>query len=159
MLEIDDPRWAELIGGYRVPYDPRPALASLESGDSEAWKLLWDELHHQGDVDTASYAAVPHIVRIYQARCAPDWNAYALVGSIELARGRDNPDVPFWLEPGYSQALRSLARTGSRELWESDERELVQCVLALIALVRGHRLAGQLLLAYNEDELAEIVPE
>jgi hypothetical protein len=159
MLELDDPRWGELIGGYRVPYDPRPALVSLESGASEAWKLLWDELHHQGDVDTASYAAVPHIVRIYQARRIPDWNAYALVGTIELARGGSNPDVPSWLEPAYSDAVRSLAKTGSRELWESDERELVQCALALIALVRGHRLAGQLLLAYTEDELAEMVPE
>jgi hypothetical protein len=159
MLDLDDPRWGELIGGYRVPYDPRPALASLESGDSAAWKLLWDELHHQGDVDTASYAAVPHIVRVYQARGEPDWNAYALVGTIELARGVNNPAVPSWLEPAYSQAVRSLAKTGARELWESDERELVQCALALIALVRGHRLAGQLLLAYTEDELAEMVPE
>jgi hypothetical protein len=159
MLELDDPRWGELIGGYRVQYDPRPALASLESGAADAWKLLWDELHHQGDVGTASYAAVPHIVRIYQARRLPNWNAYALVGTIELARGRRNPAVPSWLEPAYSDAVRSLAKTGSRELWESDERELLQCALALIALVRGHRLAGQLLLAYTEDELAEMVPE
>ena len=159
MLALDDPRWGELIGGYRVPYDPRPAIASLESGDSDAWQLLWDELHHQGDVDTASYAAVPHIVRIYQARRAPDWNAYALVGTIELARGGSNPGVPSWLEPAYSEAVCSLAKTGSLELWDSDERELVQCALALIALVRGHRLAGQLLLAYTEHELAEMVAE
>ena len=159
MLELDDPRWSELIGGYRVPYDARPALASLEAGSSEAWKVLWDELHHQGDVDTASYAAVPHLVRIHQARHVPDWNVYALVGTIELARGGKNPEVPSWLDDAYTSSLRSLAETGSRELWESDERELVQCALALIALVRGHRLAGQLLLAYNEDELAEMVPE
>ena len=159
MLELDDPRWGELIGGYRVPYDARPALASLESGSPGAWKELWDELHHQGDVDTASYATVPHLVRIHEARHEPDWNAYALVGTIELARGGKNPEVPSWLEGAYTTALRSLAETGSRELWESDERELVQCALALIALVRGHRLAGQLLLAYTEDELAEMVPE
>jgi hypothetical protein len=59
------------------------------------WHELWDELHHQGDVGEASYAAVPIIVESYQKRGVIDWNAYAIVAIIELARNeRDNPDVP-----------------------------------------------------------------
>ena len=52
MLNVDDIRWTKLSGGYRVPYDPRAALRKLASGTevSEAWKELWQELHHQGDV-------------------------------------------------------------------------------------------------------------
>ena len=52
MLNVDDIRWTKLAGGYRVPYDPRAALRKLASGTevSEAWKELWQELHHQGDV-------------------------------------------------------------------------------------------------------------
>ena len=40
MIQFDDPRWAGLHGGYRTPYDPRPALLSLQQGRSveAAWK-------------------------------------------------------------------------------------------------------------------------
>src|SRR5262245_37798515 len=140
-LSVERAHW-----GISRPLRSASALSNLERGSAAGWKVLWDQLHHQGDVDTASYAAVPHPLRIYQARGTPDWNPYALVGTIEVLRGGRNPDVPPWLEPGYSEAVRTLAQLGSRELWQSDEREFVQCALALIALVRGHRLAGQLLL-------------
>lgn len=71
-----------------MPFDPRAALQNLESNVhvKEAWHELWEELHHQGDVGEASYAAVPHLVRIYRERGAIDWNTYAIVAVTELAR-------------------------------------------------------------------------
>jgi hypothetical protein len=88
--------WTGLLGGYRLPYDPRSALAKLECGEVDvALAELWNELHHQGDVDTASYVAVPELVRMYEGRSTPDWNTFALVGTIELERGRhQNPALP-----------------------------------------------------------------
>jgi hypothetical protein len=70
MLSLDDDRWNQLTGGRRTPCDPRPLLAKLEADDDtkEVLPNLWDELHHQGDVDEASYACVPHLVRIYRQR-------------------------------------------------------------------------------------------
>jgi hypothetical protein len=61
MLDLDDKRWEDLKGGYRIRFDPRPLLLKLESGtDSEVvWRELWGGLYHQGDVGEASYAAVP----------------------------------------------------------------------------------------------------
>jgi len=57
--------------------------------------------HHQGDVGEASYAAVPHPVRIYHKRAVIDWKTYAIVAVIELARDeRKNPEIPQWLS-GY----------------------------------------------------------
>jgi hypothetical protein len=56
-------------------------------------------------------------VRIYQARRIPDWNAYALVGTIELARGGSNPALPSWLEPAYGRLHAGKRRT--RELWNA----------------------------------------
>ena len=105
MLELDDRRWSELEGGYRVPFDPRPALRQLERGVglSDAWRELWDGLHHQGDVGLASYAAVPHLVRIHAAHAAADWNTYALLEVIEWERHVDrNPTIPDWLKRGGS---------------------------------------------------------
>jgi hypothetical protein len=61
MLGLDDGKWKTLLGGYRKPYNPVPILQKLkEQGNVEAcWEELWNELHHQGDVDLASYASVP----------------------------------------------------------------------------------------------------
>jgi hypothetical protein len=73
MLGFEDERWAGLMGGHRMPFDPRSWLARIESNDNAAgaWDALWEELHHQGDVGDASYAAVPHIARIFLLNTTP----------------------------------------------------------------------------------------
>ena len=119
MLQFDDPRWDSLSGGYRIPYDPRPALRAWERGsdDDAAWKELWNELHHQGDVGEASYAAVPHLIRIHRERGIPDWNAYALAATVEQARhSEQNPVLPAWLEAGYRRAWLDILEAGLAEL-------------------------------------------
>jgi hypothetical protein len=69
MLTLDDPRWQQLLGGYKVPFDPRPLLAEIERDPSgKNWGLLTEELFHQGDLGDASYAAVPQIARIALTR-------------------------------------------------------------------------------------------
>lgn len=75
------------MGGYRTVFNPRHLLHNLESNVQvkEAWHELWGELHHQGDVGDASYAAVPQLVRIHGERKLDDWNTYALVAVIELS--------------------------------------------------------------------------
>jgi hypothetical protein len=81
MLSFDDERWNHLTGGYKTPFDPRPCLQKIERREdaAAAWQELWEELHHQGDVGDASYAAVPELVRIHRSESAVDWNPYALV--------------------------------------------------------------------------------
>ena len=63
MIAFDDKRWEGLKGGYKVLYDPRPALRELESGSpvEPIWKELWEDLHHQGDIGEASYCSVTDI--------------------------------------------------------------------------------------------------
>jgi hypothetical protein len=58
MLLLTDTIWRELQGGYRIPYDASKTLVRMERGES-VWEELWNELHHQGDVGVASYAAIP----------------------------------------------------------------------------------------------------
>lgn len=167
MLNLDDPRWTKLEGGYRVPFDPRSALRELEEGvDSErAWQVLWEELHHQGDVGETSFAAVPHLVRIYRQRAIADWNTYAMVGTIELARGeevnpnhgkRKNPEVPDWLKNDYFAAIGDLADIGLDELVNAKDPELIRGILAILALHKGARTYSRLLLNYSEEEILDI---
>ena len=95
MLSFDDERWNRLKGGYRTPFDPHPLLRKLENGEQNpaVWHELWGELHHQGDVGEASYAAVPHIVEIHRKSGVVDWNPYAIVACIESARTAGNPEI------------------------------------------------------------------
>jgi hypothetical protein len=88
MLSFEDVRWSEMTGGYRTQLDLRPLLKRLETerDTSEVWEELWNELHHQGDIGDASFAAVPYLVKAYQQRGVVDWNTFAIVAVIELAR-------------------------------------------------------------------------
>ena len=158
MLPLDDPRWTELTAGYRVPYDPRPALDKLASGDaSAAWEELWQELHHQGDVGEASYASVPHLVRIHAERAVPDWNTHALAATIEFERGRGrNPPLPDWLREGYEAALGRLAEIAMRELPDATDPTLVRCLLTTLALNRGLRTTAEMIADFDEEELEAV---
>lgn len=156
MLSFDDKRWEQLSGGYRTGFDPRAALSKLESNAKleDAWDELWEGLHHQGDVGEASYAAVPHIVRIYRHRRADRWRTFGLVALIELARGRGtNPDVPNWLKQNYFQAIQDLAEIGSSELMSEVDTDAVRAMLSVIAIAKGARTHARLLFEYSDEEI------
>jgi hypothetical protein len=169
MLSLNDDRWSQLKGGRRTPCDPRPLLARLEWGNLErgelqhdddlkaVWHALWDELHHQGDVDEASYASIPHLVRIYRQRGVVNWNAYAIVAAIELARGEgNNPELPNWLRDGYFEAIRDLAEMGMKELPDVQDQHALRGILCIIALEKGARTYARFLLEYSEQELLDL---
>ena len=159
MLSLDDKRWSDLKGGYRTLFDARPLLSALETArDTEkAWHELWEELYHQGDVGEASYAAVPHLVRIYRLRGAIDWNTYAMVAVIELARGRGkNPQVPKWLKEGYVRAIQELAEIGAVEILPAKDPEDIRAILSILAIAKGARTNARFLLDYSAEELLEL---
>jgi hypothetical protein len=159
MLSMDDTRWAELKGGYRTSFDLRPLLTKLETEEdvTAVWKELWDELHHQGDVDEASYAAIPHIVRICCNRGMLDWNAYAVVSVVELARTQNgNPDVPGWLKEGYFNAIHALAERGISDLSSAQDPESCRAILSVIALKKGLRNHASMLIEFSDEELDQI---
>src|SRR5437867_10950366 len=110
MRFIEDTRWKTLKSAYRSTYDPRGVLRQLAEQPSEAaWNELWNELHHQGDVDDASYAAVPVLAEIHRNSRALGWNVYALCAAIETERHRKaNPPLPKWVQDEYESAWRLL---------------------------------------------------
>jgi len=148
-----------MSGGYRTPLDPRPLLKRLESDtDIDAvWQELWDELHHQGDVGEASYAAVPFIVESYRKSGVIDWNAYAIVTIIELARNEgQNPDVPQWIAGDYFAAIRKLAEIGLSEILQVNSGEDARAMLGLIAVHKDLRVHGRFLVDYSDEEMMDM---
>jgi len=159
VISFEDVRWREMTGGYGTPFDPRPLLKRIEtdSDTTEAWKQLWDELHHQGDVGDASFAAVPFLVESYRKRGGNGWSTYAIVAIIELARGEGtNPDVPQWMAEDYFQAIRKLAEIGAEEVLRAKAREDVRAILSVVAIQKGLRAHAKFLANYSEVELLEI---
>jgi hypothetical protein len=160
---LTDPKWEALKGGYRIPYDPRPVLSKLASGSGvrEAWEELWNELHHQGDVGEASYAAVTALVDLYSSGRHPDWNLFALSATIEIERHRKgNPPLPEWLREDYERAWRKLAELALAKLREDDvDPDTLQSALAVLAIAGGALKLGAMINHLDSSELDEIVEQ
>jgi hypothetical protein len=159
MLALTDKRWQQLHGGYRVPFDASAPLIQLEAGQP-VWDELWEELHHQGDVGEASYAAVPHLVRIAQGMPVRDWNTYGLVALIEIERHRKaNPRLPAWLKPDYEVAWENVAALALKDLEACDDPFTVQSALSVVAISRGQLKLGALLFHFDDSMVAELAEE
>ena len=84
----------------------------------EPWFSLWSALCHQGNVYTASYAALPELLAIAQGRQenhAAARECVLLAGMIELERalpdkGRSPPPIPSHLASAYYKALNEGAQ-------------------------------------------------
>lgn len=162
MISHDDQRWASLRGGYRVPYDPRAALRRLQAdgNDANAWEELWANLHHQGDVDDASYASVVELVRIHDSTRFSKANFFALVATIEVERHRrTNPPVPEWLTADYRNAWLTLRRAALRDLDESASPDVLQYAAAVVLLSKGLDQLGALVWHQDASTLQEYLDE
>ena len=160
VLDLNDQRWKSFLGGYRVPYDASSILKRLyaEPEDGDAWSELWNELHHQGDVDLASYAAVPHLAKIQEMHRSSDWNAYALIATIEIEHYQPrNPPIPDWLAHAYRDGWRMIQREAIRDVTVAKDAERYRAIAAVLALSRGMLELGMLTLYFGDPELSEIL--
>jgi len=159
-MDLNDHRWTELRGGYKDLYDPRSALRRLDS-NAEAktvWDELWNNLHHQGDVGEASYAAVIVLAGMFHSERPPDWNLFSLAATIEIERQRKtNPPIPEWLVHDYAHAWKQLVALAVASLQSDHDAYTVQSALAIIALAKNARKLGALINWLDDSELDELV--
>jgi hypothetical protein len=146
------------LGADGEPYDPRPAIEAWRAGEIvEGTQELWDKLYHQGAVNSASYAAVGEIVRMMHGQSEPDWNAYALIASIEEGRLADaSPPLPSELQPDYEGAWAAILPMALRDLSEAQDDLAVRSTLAVIAHAKGQHTLAAIALC-TEDERAEML--
>jgi|SRR5688572_17897905 hypothetical protein len=145
MLPLESPLWSTLTHAYGKADDIPDLIRQLEGlpefvdFKSEPYYSLSSALCHQGDVYTASYAAVPHFVRILAENPAnAPWALYSLPGAIEQCRlaGRA-PDIPAPLSESYFSALAQIpgiAAVAAQAPWDE-----LRCrvILATIAVAKG----------------------
>lgn len=144
MLALDSPRWSELRTAYGVAVDIPEMLRDLESVPNsqdyrdEPWFSIWSALAHQGDVYSASFAAVPHVVRVLSSapeRAGPDY--FHFPAWVEICRRRTREEVPEDLQDGYTSALDQLPALAAAAASRPWDEGMLQSVLAAVAIVKG----------------------
>jgi hypothetical protein len=141
MPTLDDPRWKDLRGGYRIPYDASVPLRRLEQGE-DAWKELWEDLHH--------------LVRIAATWRRRDWHFYGLVSLIEIERHRKrNPPLPSWLVDEYEAAWPEVLRLALGDLTTVEDADSLCSILGAVALARGQLEIGTWITDVDAATIAE----
>jgi hypothetical protein len=163
LLSLNDPRWQTYRGGYnRVPFDCIPLIRRLETeGTSEAfWEIVWDELHHQGDVGEATYAIVPYLARHLLNADSIDAMIFGFVAVVELERhSHGNPPIPPELQGGYDWGIQQLLMgTVAKPIRNWDE-DLLRNYVALLAAIKGHRTLCNAYQEMGEPEARKFLAE
>lgn len=147
MLSLDDPRWNELQHAYGRAGNVPDLLRTLASStgpnarvQDEPWFSLWSNLCHQGDVDTASYAAVPHVVHIASQAAEPvDFGFFQLPTAIEFARQTGGgPEIPPFLAEDYHDAIQQLTDNVSLHRHHPWDQSMLLSAAAAQAVAKGH---------------------
>ena len=163
MLDLDSPDWSELQHAYGTAEDIPSLLRDLErfppdvAHDNGTWHTLWSSLCHQSDIYSASFAAVPHIVRL--AVASPDRisASYILLPTcIEASRlSCSSTPVPVNLAESYFRAIGALpsivAACFDRD-WDDD---FARTATAALCAAKGHGSLAYAILDLSEDVLEE----
>lgn len=163
MLELDDPHWAELRHAYGYGFDTPLLLARLcnsssSLGRDEPWFTLWSSLAHQGDVYPASFAAVPHVVRVLAKNPAmSDHSFFQFPAWVEICRQKKRIPVPDFLSDDYFSSLRQLptlvASAASRD-WDDG---FLSCALSALAAAKGYGVIAEAVLELNTQTAKEFL--
>jgi hypothetical protein len=165
MLSLDSPEWANLKHAYGSASDIPALLRQLETlsletlpspeANPEPWFSIWSALAHQGDVYPASFAAVPHVVRILATAPTAASSVYFQFPTwVEICRQRHRLTVQDDLSADYFAALKMLAGlvcAASVREWDAD---FLRCALSAMAVSKGF-----VLMAEAVQELDDITAE
>lgn len=159
MLALDDARWSALSDAYGASSGIPKLLAEAEKlpedtdGFAEPYFSLWSALCHQGDVYSASYAALPHLVRIVEENTDRfRWTLLLLAHAIELARSEGRgPPVPNDLMTSYQTALARIPVIASSLLTGASGEVELRVILAACASSKGFPSVG--------EAITELTPE
>ncbi|MBV1775050.1 hypothetical protein KSF73_04905 [Burkholderiaceae bacterium DAT-1] len=157
MLNLDSPLWSELHHAYGSAENIPELLRQLShapesSNDQEPWFSLWSALAHQGDVFTASFAAVPHVVAAIIANpLKVDFAYFQFPAWVEICRVKNQTVIPDTLSAAYFDALSSMpalvAAASGRE-WDD---AFMASVLAAIAVSKGRIEMAEALLEMTPE--------
>ncbi len=163
MLELDNPRWSELQHAYGGAADIPALLEQLRTlppsgNNEEPWHSIWSSLAHQGDVYSASFAAVPHVIKaLASAPLKADFSYFQFPAWVEICRTKKHLSVPEDLAPAYFNALSRLPElVAAASTCNWDEGHL-RCALAAIAVAKGQTAIAEAVLELSPEVAEEFM--
>jgi hypothetical protein len=167
MISLDDKEWFELQDAYGSAQNIPSLLSAVETdpspkrdGEEGPWFSLWSALYHQDTVYSASFAAVPHLLRIASAAPWPfAWDLIGLSLAIEIARVRDSVEIPSNLEREYTAALQQLPDLVCQRAHCAWDHLFTQVGTAALALYNGHIDLAEALLELGPTTVKEFLEE
>jgi len=156
-LPLDSDRWHELQHAYGDASDIPELLEQLESlpasgGDQEPWFTLWSSLAHQNDVYTASFAAVPHVVRaLAKSPLTADSTYFQFPAIVETWRQQKAVEIPEDLRADYFAALSALPGLVAQAAGRDWDGGFLACALSAIAAAKGFGNVAEAVLELTPD--------
>ena len=163
VLVLSSSDWSKLTDAYGHAESIPQLLRQLESfpssnGTTEPWFSLWSHLCHQGDVYSASFAAVPHVVEALSA--APEragFDYFLLPAAVEVARVEKNVAIPDALRTAYFEALSKLPALASAAARGQPDQDLCQSALAAFAVGAGDVGLARMLIEIEHADIAAVI--
>ncbi len=163
MLSLDSPRWDALEHAYGRAGNIPALLKQLESlpsseGESEPWFSLWSSLCHQGDVYTASFAAVPHVIACLQrAPGKAGFSYFQFPAWVEICRQAKGVEIPKDLVEPYFSALKKLPRLVAEAADQEWDAGFLACALSAIAAAKGFGTIAEAVQELNPEIAREFL--
>ena len=128
----------------------------LRRWGEDDWNVLWEDLHHQGDVGEASYAVVPYLTEYAKSASQIAWHAFGFAAIVELERTEhDNPEVPEEIRQSYFASIRELPKIALDRGADAWDKYCFEPVMACLALSLDHREHARAYLELTESEISE----
>ena len=151
MLPLDSPRWAELKHAYGDAADIPRLLRELKNFPPDRgplfdgpWHRIWSSLAHQGDVYSASFAAVPWVIHFLSTDPSrASWEYFGFPAQVEICRANASIEIPSDLEQEYLAALRELPRLSALALEGERDEVFLRSALSAIAVSKGEHLLAE----------------
>lgn len=154
MLALDSLRWGQLSHAYGSADDIPDLLRQLETAPphqdykSEPWFSIWSALCHQGDVYTATFAAMPHIVAMAKNKSEREqFDCLNFIGYAEGCRHREGaPPIPSDLKNDYLAAIAAAPEmflAGLKQNWDEEETKIL---LGGLAATKGYPKLGDVII-------------
>ena len=165
MITLDDDVWKELKGGYKIAYDVSVPLKQLKKTNNQKeidniYEELWNELHHQGDVELASYLAIPQLVNIAREKALFDWNILALCATIEQQRHLgENPRLPIEYQSYYEKGLADLKIFIIANLDSVNDEITFRAALSALAACNRQIKLSKAIIELSDDVLEEFLEQ
>ena len=165
MVPLDDQRWSDLQNAYGSSRQIPELLRQLKSHppddepEAEPYFSLWSALCHQGDVYTASYAALPHIVAAIElAPAKAQWTLFLMIACIEIARSKGRgPEIPADCKMAYVESLGKVPQLVGSAASTTWDHWYCGAALASIAAAKGFHEMAEAVLELNPQTIKEML--